>query len=394
MARPRLFTIAPHAPFLATLVARIGDGTLPRPEPSPFGLADLTILVPTRRARTALADAFLATGGPALYLPDIRALGDTDTAELPFLPPYDAGPLPLPVGLNERRLTLARLVAHWIDAEQGTAFNASGFASPPSPGEILALADALGSLIDACHTEGVPISAFRTLATEKDLSEHWQRSLTFLDIALAAWPAHLAENGKADMAQIRDLLLDRLTAAVPHLFGTRPVIAAGSTGSVPATARLLAAIARLPNGALVLPGLDPGLDAETHALLLDTRGTPHGAPQYGLARLLERLGAVFGEVTELASAGSSRTFAVRKALALAEETGTWPETRTALAESGAFDNIAIAAARNEDEEARAVAMAAREAAEGKGKSVRHHYPGSHARPSHWRRVAALRHQRR
>ena len=38
------------------------------------------------------------------------------------------------------------------------------------------------------------------------------------------------------------------------------MIAAGSTGSMPATAKLLATIARLPHGAVVLPGLDSDLD--------------------------------------------------------------------------------------------------------------------------------------
>ena len=40
-----------------------------------------------------------------------------------------------------------------------------------------------------------------------------------------------------------------------------PVIVAGSLGSVPATARLIAAVAKLPRGAVVLPGLDLDLDA-------------------------------------------------------------------------------------------------------------------------------------
>ena len=44
---------------------------------------------------------------------------------------------------------------------------------------------------------------------------------------------------------------ERLAKGSPY-----PVIAAGSTGTVPATARLLATIASLPNGAVVLPGLD------------------------------------------------------------------------------------------------------------------------------------------
>ena len=39
-----------------------------------------------------------------------------------------------------------------------------------------------------------------------------------------------------------------------------PVIAAGSTGSMPATAKFLHAVAALPQGAVVLPGLDTDLD--------------------------------------------------------------------------------------------------------------------------------------
>ena len=46
-----------------------------------------------------------------------------------------------------------------------------------------------------------------------------------------------------------------------------PVIVAGSTGSIPATARLMQVIAHLPAGAVVLPGLDLGLDdAGWHAV--------------------------------------------------------------------------------------------------------------------------------
>ena len=60
-------------------------------------------------------------------------------------------------------------------------------------------------------------------------------------------------------AERRDLLIAaearRLAA---HTDG--PVIAAGSTGSMPATAALIETIAKLPHGAVVLPGLDTDLD--------------------------------------------------------------------------------------------------------------------------------------
>ena len=54
-----------------------------------------------------------------------------------------------------------------------------------------------------------------------------------------------------------------------------PVIAAGSTGSMPATAELIATIARLPHGAVVLPGLDTDLDDASWRLIAGDEETEH-----------------------------------------------------------------------------------------------------------------------
>ena len=59
--------------------------------------------------------------------------------------------------------------------------------------------------------------------------------------------------------------------------------------SIPSTAFLLAAIAKLPRGAVVLPGLDTSLDLAHHADLQREDGTHQGHPQYGLSRLLAAL---------------------------------------------------------------------------------------------------------
>src|SRR5439155_17331206 len=88
---------------------------------------------------------------------------------------------------------------------------------------------------------------------------YWQLTLAFLKIAREAWPAILAERSAIEPAARRDLLIAaearRLAAKIDG-----PVIAAGSTGSMPATAELIATIAKLPHGAVVLPGLDAELD--------------------------------------------------------------------------------------------------------------------------------------
>src|SRR5690606_25546082 len=154
----------------------------------------------------------------------------------------------------------------------------------------------------------------------------------------------------------------RQSAAAPVLFGDRPVIAAGSTGSIPATARLLLAIARLPRGALVLPGLDTGMSAETHAALLDPRHNPHGHPQYGLAQLLRRLGTSPAAVVELGAADQPRTALMHLALAPTANTALWAGQRFAPERlEAALAGVSVIAARTEDEEARAIALAARAA---------------------------------
>ncbi|MBI4045919.1 MAG: hypothetical protein HY371_03795, partial [Devosia nanyangense] len=141
-------------------------------------------------------------------------------------------------------------------------------------------------------------------------------------------------------------------------FGDRPVIAAGSTGSIPATANLLGALSRLPRGALVLPGLDPDLD---YPRLLKPEESPHGHPQYGLAQLLRRLGVPPDAVVELGAPGP-RFAVIRQALALPEGTARWAQARAALAPqlAEATDGITILGARTADEEARAIALAARD----------------------------------
>ena len=68
----------------------------------------------------------------------------------------------------------------------------------------------------------------------------------------------LSERGAIEAAERRDQLIEAEAKRLAN--SDAPVIAAGSTGSMPATAKLLATIARLPHGALVLPGLDMDLD--------------------------------------------------------------------------------------------------------------------------------------
>ena len=118
------------------------------------------------------------------------------------------------------------------------------------------------------------------------MDEHWQRSFAFLKFVRQHWPAILDEAGKSEPAERRDKLIEAERARLAKAGG--PVIAAGSTGSMPATAALLEAIAKLPQGAVVLPGLDTDLDDASWKLIGDGEDAAHGHPQFAMHALLTR----------------------------------------------------------------------------------------------------------
>lgn len=367
MRRDSLFTVPPDVPFLATLRDRVLDGTLLAgwDRSGPFWLGDVTIILPTRRARLVLAKLFADAAGGTSLLPDIRTFGGEVADEEPFLPPYDAPEALRPAGGLERTLTLARLVDAWSRTEQGRDV----LANPPGAAEIFGFARSLGSVMDDLAIEGGTLSRLDDEIGKLDLANNWQQTRQLLEISADHWPKHLAARRKADPAVLRNDRLRRQAAAAPLVYGDRPVIAAGSTGSVPATADLLAAILDLPRGAVVLPGLDTTLSAESFAGLLDPATQPHGHPQYIMAGLLRRLGTAPAAVVPLA-AETARAQLVRTALAPTAETAHWSEARADLAPmlDEALAGVSILSARSEDEEARAIAVAAR-AALAEGRSV-------------------------
>ncbi len=284
-ARPRVSTIAPGHSFVDALAA----GLLAR-FPDPEALADVTVLLPTRRACRALQEAFLrVAGGRALLLPSLLPLGDLDAEELlltgdeGLAEGFDALPPVMP-GLT-RQLLLTRLILRWGEASAEAAPGAGAGFAVPSFDQALRLAEGLAGFIDQVETEGLEFAELGRIVPEAH-AEHWQRTLRFLAIVGETLPALQAELGSVGPAERRRRLhalqLERWRGRAPE----GPVIAAGSTGSIPSTAALLHCVAGLPGGEVVLPGLDRSADPEVWARI---REEP-AHPQHNLARLLERFG--------------------------------------------------------------------------------------------------------
>lgn len=373
---PRVFSIPPGAPFLPTLAdALLSGGLLPRFQPGgdPLALADATIFVPTRRAARALRATFAERlGGKAAILPVIRPLGDVDEDLAWFdttLPPPPA--LDPPIDSLERLLLLAPLVQAWkkrLPAHVASLFEEE-VVVPTSSAEAIWLARDLAALIDEIETADADWTRLSGIVRD-ELAAWWQVTLDFLRIVTSLWPEALAERRRSNPAAHRSRLIDaeaeRLTRDPPK----GPVVAAGSTGSIPATARLLRVISRLPNGAVILPGLDLSLDEAAWNMLSGADAAPSvfGHPQFGLNRLLGELGIARADVTEIGVQGpdlAARAGIVSEALRPAEATETWPESRDAVAtaiEGAALDGVTLVEAANERDEALAIALALRKAA--------------------------------
>jgi ATP-dependent helicase/nuclease subunit B len=367
-----VYNVPASAPFLRTVIAALVDGRLVdgfEARQAPENLANATIYLPTRRATRLARDVFLEVlNREVAILPRLVALGDIDEDELIFAQAASNAPdmaIDLPPTLDglQRRLTLAQLISAWAAQPDAAPFVISG------PASVLALSDDLARLMDDMETRKVPWDALDTLVPEAH-DEYWQMTLRFLKIAREAWPAHLREIGRIEPATRRDLLIaaeaERLAS---HQAG--PVIAAGSTGSMPSTAALLHAIAKLPHGAVVLPGLDTDLDDDSWKLIGGSKpatGLPvqpsQNHPQFAMQGLLERLGISRGDVTNLApQAPLGRDLLMSETMRPSDSTALWrdrlntPDVSRKI--TGGMQKLAVIEAPNVESEALAIAVAMR-----------------------------------
>jgi ATP-dependent helicase/nuclease subunit B len=375
----RVFSVSVSVPFLRTVIAALIDGRLVggfEARANPERLAQATLYLPTRRAGRMAREIFLdELKTDAAVLPRIVALGEIDEDELAFAqaasPALTALEAPPAMEGLQRSLLLAQLIALWAkqirpdDPLQAPLVTAG-------PESTLALADDLARLMDDMVTRGVEWRALDGLVPDA-LDQYWQLTLQFLKIARDGWPAIISERGKIEPAARRDLLIDaeaaRLTAQHDG-----PVIAAGSTGSMPVTAKFLHAVAALPQGAVVLPGLDTDLDDDAWQLIGGVRDAggqfisspASNHPQFAMHALLQRFGIKRGDVEILgAPAPHGREVLASEAMRPSNASAQWhqrlaqPDIVARIAHG--MRDLAVIEAANPEMEALAIAVAMREA---------------------------------
>lgn len=368
---PRVWSIPPGEDFIRLLSATLasGSGLAERPD----ALADAIVYVPNRRSAKALSLAlFIASGEQAILPPDIRALGDLESDDAPPVKESALADL-LPALSPAKRLgALAAMVQ---------AYYKSGFGTEVPPSSALAAAQELARLLDQAQlSRDVDWGPLPKLAKEADLEGHWASSAKFLEIVTAHWPDWLAEQGVMDPMARRLAAAEAMALDWERRPPQAPVIIAGSTGATPASRVLMKAALRLPQGLVVLPGLDTGMQPEVQARIL----SEVGHPQFALLETLQELGVDVGDVAEWPGASATarrqaRRQIIHEALAPADDTADWRQTLDSLAaQSGkslvafaetALDGLSVIEAPDEAAEALAAALILRETLETPGRTA-------------------------
>ena len=360
--RPRVWSIAAHRGFADALVA----GLVPRYREDRFGLARLTLLLPSQRAIRTVTEAFVRASGDGLLLPRLAVVGDLDLDETlgPLLDPIGAGAdIPEAVDPVYRLLQLGLL----LRAELGD--------EAPGKAALLRQARGIAQGIDRLLVEGVQpqdMLSEDVLGLSSELSEHWRESTRLFAAVFFKWQDHLAGIGRVDAPERRNRLLAHAAQVCRDRPPARPIIAAGVTSASPAVARLLRVVAELPDGGVILPDLDLALEPEVWEAL-GSAGGPDGAvfergdvvthPQYHLKLLLNRMGIARGEVEPWHRSGMSpappeRSRAISNLFLPPDASAAWVSLE---ARQRRLSGVRVMESATPEEEAQAIAVLVREA---------------------------------
>ncbi len=337
----RLFAVGLGCDYPAALVSGLAQRI---PQDDPAAWARCTIYANSGRMLRRIREVF--DSGPPRLLPRLRLLSDlSGAAGFPDIPPA-LKPLELKLDLAE--LVLSLIERGTVSAPRAAAFD---------------LADGLAALMDEVHGEGIDPSAIAALDVG-DFAEHWKQGRTILDAVFAHFDQATSELPGAEAR--RRLIVEALASRWAEQPPDGPVVIAGSTGSRGATHLLMQAVARLPDGYIVLPGFDfdqPG--AVWRSLSKGHAGEDH--PQYRFAALMKALALEPGDVqpwAEDAPAAPERNRLVSLALRPAPVTDQWREEGqrlTGIPEAAA--RMSLVEAPSQRAEAAAIALRLRRAVE-------------------------------
>lgn len=353
-----LYTIGAENPFLRVLARAVLDG-FPVADKS-LALSHWTILVPNRRSARALEHIFLQESDkPALVLPRIKPIGDIDEDLIADSMPEEG--LPDAISKTDHLHAILTLLEAW--AETATSELAEDVRA--SGAQAFALAQSLQRLVSQFETEDAEPGKIKSVY-DLDLAGHRYNILDLLTVVTEKLPLWLKRENLQGPAGRRNAMIRLEAERIKNRKLKGPIIAAGSTGTNPATRDLLLAIAADPQGAVILPGLDLDLDdAGWNAV------TPEH-PQYGLRSLLQHLGTKRADVGVMGKAATARSWLISEALRPAEVADQWAQNLQGRAETvrEALHNVSLVECADRQQEAEVIALCLRRhVAESTGKAA-------------------------
>lgn len=330
---PRVFGVGLGVDFPKALLAGLRARLRSHP---PHAFSQVELIVNTRKMQSRLHELLLQSG--PTFFPRIRVVSDL-VSDVSL-----AGAM-TPVSPLRRRLELRQLVIALLAREPDLAPQSSAFD----------LADSLAKLMDEMHSEGVTPETLRDLDVG-DMSKHWERSLSFVSLV----DRYFGEQEEPDVETLLRLSIEEKirnwTASPPE----HPIIIAGSTGSRGATALLMQAVAKLPQGAVILPGVDEDM-SEAQWSRLDDSLTGEDHPQFRFAKLARNLSLTQRDIIpwdpDSKPANARRNALVSLALCPAPITDQWMvEGKEFLDVQAAGKGLTLVEARLPREEAQAIAV--------------------------------------
>ncbi len=247
-----IYNISSTAGFLPGLAKLLAE-KLPEDE-----LRRALVLLPSRRSCQKFAEIF---NNEYRFKPIVKAIGDVDETfsdDANVVSSLEAGVIAADIisGIFKGRLPFEKAVA---------------------------LAASILTFLGELETYGQSLENLHSLHPE-EYSQHWQDSMQLLSDFSARWQKSLEAQALQTFESRRNQYLlgtARQWRESPPDF---PVIIAGSTGSIPATAELIKTVFQMPRGIIVLHGLDATPECRAW------NGGLEAYHQYSLRMLLEKLG--------------------------------------------------------------------------------------------------------
>lgn len=325
---------------------------------NPLELTDVLFLLPNRRACQSLKEAFVrAQGLTPTLLPQMMPIADVEEDEL-WVKGFDfsqalAQIKPSPDAYYRLFWFVKRIL------KDAPKFGLERF----SADQACALAVELCSLIDETAYQELSFDNLKNLVPE-EYAAHWLQTLSFLDVITREWPEFLQQNNLVDGVKRRIQMLEIQMNLWLKQKVCKKIVVLGTTAAFPVMRRLVKTVLNLPNGMVILSGVDKFLDDESFKLIDETH------PQFEFKQLFEFLDISRFSVKDFCLArNEEREKLVSEIMRPAKSTHLWRDIGAKHISAHAWDDLKVLSCADIRAEALSIALMMRHTLEAPEKTA-------------------------